>query len=56
MIGGIAQTQKMLDFCAAHKLGAEIEVITAYQINKAHDRVEKSDVHYCFMIDIATLA
>jgi uncharacterized zinc-type alcohol dehydrogenase-like protein len=55
MIGGIAQTQEMLDFCAEHHLGAEIEVISADQINEAWDRVVASDVRYRFVIDTATL-
>ncbi|MDS1113489.1 NAD(P)-dependent alcohol dehydrogenase [Gordonia westfalica] len=55
MIGGIAQTQEMLDFCAEHGIGAEIEVISADQINEAYDRVVASDVRYRFVIDTATL-
>ncbi|GAB3706996.1 NAD(P)-dependent alcohol dehydrogenase [Mariniluteicoccus flavus] len=54
-IGGIAQTQKMLDFCAEHDIAAEIEVIGADQINEAYDRVVNSDVRYRFVIDTATL-
>ena len=56
MIGGIAETQEMLDFCAAHHLGAEIEVIGADQINEAYERVLNSDVHYRFVIDTSTLS
>ncbi len=55
LIGGIPQTQEMLDFCAEHNLGASIEVISADAIDDAYDRVEKSDVRYRFVIDIATL-
>ncbi len=55
MIGGIAQTQEMLDFCAEHGLGAEIEVIAADRINEAYERVIASDVRYRFVIDTATL-
>ncbi|MCG7633475.1 NAD(P)-dependent alcohol dehydrogenase [Gordonia McavH-238-E] len=55
MIGGIAQTQEMLDFCAEHGIGAEIEVISADRINEAYDRVVASDVRYRFVIDTATL-
>jgi uncharacterized zinc-type alcohol dehydrogenase-like protein len=55
MIGGIRQTQEMLDFCAAHGLGAEIELISAEQINEAYDRVVASDVRYRFVIDTATI-
>jgi uncharacterized zinc-type alcohol dehydrogenase-like protein len=54
MIGGIAQTQEMLDFCAEHGLGAEIELIGAEQIDEAYDRVVGSDVRYRFVIDTAT--
>ena len=56
MIGGIAQTQEMLDFCAEHGIGAEIEVIAADKINEAYERVLASDVRYRFVIDTATLA
>ncbi|MER5727781.1 NAD(P)-dependent alcohol dehydrogenase [Streptomyces sp. NPDC002138] len=55
MIGGIPQTQEMLDFCAAHGLGAEIELIGADQINEAYGRVEASDVRYRFVIDASTI-
>ncbi|MFE0748644.1 NAD(P)-dependent alcohol dehydrogenase [Gordonia sp. NPDC058843] len=55
MIGGIAQTQEMLDFCAEHGIGAEIEVISADRINEAYDRVVASDVRYRFVIDTSTL-
>ena len=44
MIGGIRETQEMLDFCAEHGIGAEIEMISADQINEAYDRVVDSDV------------
>jgi uncharacterized zinc-type alcohol dehydrogenase-like protein len=55
MIGGIAQTQEMLDFCAEHGIGAEVEVISADQVNEAYERVLASDVRYRFVIDTATL-
>ena len=55
MIGGIRETQEMLDFCAEHGIGAEIEVIAADQINEAYERVLASDVRYRFVIDTATL-
>ncbi|WP_034265982.1 NAD(P)-dependent alcohol dehydrogenase [Actinospica robiniae] len=55
MIGGIAETQEMLDFCAAHGLGADIEVVAAAQINEAYERVLASDVRYRFVIDVATM-
>ncbi|WP_262699843.1 MULTISPECIES: NAD(P)-dependent alcohol dehydrogenase [Streptomyces] len=54
-IGGIRQTQEMLDFCAQHGLGAEIELIDGERINEAYDRVVSSDVRYRFVIDIASL-
>ncbi|MEU0875654.1 NAD(P)-dependent alcohol dehydrogenase [Nocardia brasiliensis] len=54
-IGGIAQTQEMLDFCAAHGIGAEIEVISADEIDGAYDRVVASDVRYRFVIDVSTM-
>ncbi len=56
MIGGIAETQEMLNFCAEHGLGAEIETISAEQITESYDRVVGSDVRYRFVIDIATMA
>ncbi|MFE8916588.1 NAD(P)-dependent alcohol dehydrogenase [Streptomyces globisporus] len=54
-IGGIKETQEMLDFCAVHGLGAEIEVIEASQVNQAYERVLASDVRYRFVIDTATI-
>ncbi|NUU23597.1 MAG: NAD(P)-dependent alcohol dehydrogenase [Streptomycetaceae bacterium] len=56
MIGGIPETQEMLDFCAAHGFGADIELISAEQINEAYDRVLAGDVRYRFVIDAATIA
>ena len=55
MIGGIRETQEMLDFCAEHDIGAEIEMISAHQINEAYDRVVDSDVRYRFVIDASTM-
>ncbi|MFJ5261228.1 NAD(P)-dependent alcohol dehydrogenase [Streptomyces sp. NPDC088387] len=54
-IGGIRETQEMLDFCAEHGLGSEIEVIRADQINEAYERVLASDVRYRFVIDTSTI-
>ncbi len=54
-IGGIAETQEMLDFCAQHHLGADIELIDADYIDKAYERVVASDVRYRFVIDSATI-
>jgi len=53
-IGGIAETQEMLDFCAEHDITAEIELIDADRINEAYDRVVASDVRYRFVIDAKT--
>jgi uncharacterized zinc-type alcohol dehydrogenase-like protein len=55
MIGGIAETQEMLDFCAGHGFGAEIELIRADEINEAYERVLSSDVRYRFVIDTSTI-
>ena len=55
MIGGIAETQEMLDFCATHKLVADVETIAADQINTAYDRMLRGDVRYRFVIDASTI-
>jgi len=54
-IGGIAETQEMLDFCAKHNITADIEMISVQQINEAFDRLEKGDVHYRFVVDMGSL-
>jgi uncharacterized zinc-type alcohol dehydrogenase-like protein len=54
-IGGIAQTQEMLEFCARHSIGCDIELINIQQIDAAYERLEKSDVKYRFVIDMASL-
>ena len=54
-IGGVAETQEMLDFCAEHNVTPEIEVIDADYVNEAYERVLASDVRYRFVIDISTL-
>jgi len=54
-IGGIAETQEMLDFCAAHKIVSDIEIIPIQKINEAWDRLLKQDVRYRFVIDMASL-
>ncbi|MER5865978.1 NAD(P)-dependent alcohol dehydrogenase [Kitasatospora sp. NPDC002040] len=54
MIGGIRETQQMLDFCAEHGLGSEIETIGVEQINEAYERVLAGDVRYRFVIDTST--
>jgi uncharacterized zinc-type alcohol dehydrogenase-like protein len=55
MIGGIRETQEMLNFCAEHNIAPEIEVISANRIDEAWDRVLASDVRYRFVIDISTM-
>jgi len=55
LIGGIAETQEMLDFCAEHNIVSDIEMIDMQQINEAYERMLKSDVKYRFVIDMATL-
>ena len=55
LIGGIAETQEMLDFCAAKNITADIELIDIKDVNTAFERMEKSDVKYRFVIDMATL-
>jgi uncharacterized zinc-type alcohol dehydrogenase-like protein len=55
LIGGIKETQEMLDFCAEHNITSDIEIIPIQQINEAYERVLKSDVKYRFVIDLKTL-
>jgi uncharacterized zinc-type alcohol dehydrogenase-like protein len=55
LIGGIAETQEMLDFCAAREIGADVEVIAMRDINAAYERMVKGDVRFRFVIDLATL-
>ncbi|UHQ23936.1 NAD(P)-dependent alcohol dehydrogenase [Lysobacter sp. 5GHs7-4] len=55
MIGGIAETQEMLDFCAEHGIASDIELIDIAGINEAYERMIKGDVRYRFVIDIASL-
>jgi alcohol dehydrogenase (NADP+) len=55
LIGGVRQTQEMLDFCAEHGIGADIEMITIDRINEAYERMIKGDVRYRFVIDIDSL-
>ncbi|WCL82361.1 NAD(P)-dependent alcohol dehydrogenase [Saprospira sp. CCB-QB6] len=54
-IGGIAETQEMLDFCAEHQIVADVERINIQEVNEAFDRLEKGDVRYRFVIDMASL-
>jgi uncharacterized zinc-type alcohol dehydrogenase-like protein len=54
-IAGIAQTQEMLEFCARMNVLPDVEMIRIDQINEAFERLERSDVHYRFVIDMASL-
>jgi uncharacterized zinc-type alcohol dehydrogenase-like protein len=54
-IGGIKETQEMLDFCAEHGITSDVELIPIQQINEAYDRLLKGDVKYRFVIDMASL-
>jgi len=55
-IGGIRETQEMLDFCSEQGVASDVEVIPIQQINEAFERAIKSDVRYRFVIDIASLS
>jgi uncharacterized zinc-type alcohol dehydrogenase-like protein len=55
-IGGIAETQEMLDYCGEHRIAADIEVIPVREVNAAYERMSRGDVRYRFVIDVATLA
>jgi len=55
LIGGLPETQEMLDYCAEHNIISDVEVIDMKYIDKAYDRMLKGDVHYRFVIDMATL-
>jgi len=55
LIGGLTQTQEMLDFCARHSITADVEAIPIQEVNDAYDRTVKSDVRYRFVIDLGTL-
>ena len=55
LIGGIAETQEMLDFCAEHNITSDVEIIPIQKINEAYERLLKSDVKYRFSIDMASL-
>jgi uncharacterized zinc-type alcohol dehydrogenase-like protein len=54
-IGGVAETQEMLDFCGQHNITADVEVIPIQKVNEAYERLLKSDVKYRFSIDMASL-
>jgi uncharacterized zinc-type alcohol dehydrogenase-like protein len=55
VIGGIAETQELLDFCGEHGITADVEVIKIQDINQAYERMLRSDVKYRFVIDLASL-
>jgi uncharacterized zinc-type alcohol dehydrogenase-like protein len=55
MIGGIAETQEMLDFCGDHNITSDVEVIPIQKVNEAYERLLKADVKYRFSIDMASL-
>ena len=55
LIGGIAETQEMLDYCAEHNIASDVEVIPIQQTKEAFERMLKSDVKYRFVIDMASL-
>jgi len=55
LVGGIKETQEMLDYCAAHNITSDVEIINIDQINEAYERTLAGDVHYRFVIDMATL-
>jgi uncharacterized zinc-type alcohol dehydrogenase-like protein len=54
-IGGIAETQEMLDFCGKHNITSDVEIIPIQKVNEAYERLLKSDVKYRFSIDMASL-
>ncbi|MDW0274177.1 MAG: NAD(P)-dependent alcohol dehydrogenase, partial [Nitrososphaeraceae archaeon] len=55
LIGGVTETQEMLDFCGKHNITADVEVIPIQKVNEAYDRLLKSDVKYRFSIDMASI-
>ena len=55
LIGGIRETQQMLDFCAQHQIESDVEVIPIQEVNEAYERVLRGDVRYRFVIDMASL-
>jgi len=56
LIGGIRETQEMLDYCAQHGITSDVEVIPIQEIERAYDRTVKGDVRYRFVIDMKSLA
>jgi len=55
LIGGLPETQEMLDFCGKHNITADVEVIPIQKVNEAYERLLKADVKYRFSIDMASL-
>ena len=55
LIGGLPETQEMLDYCAEHNIVSDVEVIDMSYINEAYERMLKGDVRYRFVIDMSTL-
>ena len=55
LIGNLADTQEVLDFCAKHGIGPDVEVINIEDVNDAYDKVEKGDVRFRYVIDMASL-
>ena len=55
LVGGVRETQEMLDFCAEHQIVSDVEMIRMDQIDEAYERLERGDVRYRFVIDMATL-
>ena len=55
LIGGLPETQEMLDFCGKHNITSDVEVISIQKVNEAYERLLKSDVKYRFSIDMASL-
>jgi uncharacterized zinc-type alcohol dehydrogenase-like protein len=56
LVGGIKETQDMLDFCGKHNITSDIELIKINEINQAYERMIKSDVKYRFVIDMSSLS
>ena len=55
VIGGLPETQEMIDFCARHNIVSDVEVVPIQSVNEAYERLLKNDVRYRFVIDIASL-
>ena len=55
-MGGIPETQEMLDFCGAHGIGADVQILPIEQVNDAFRRLKQNDVRYRFVLDMSSLA